>query len=279
MSTSRNFLPDETSWKVAPSSSWWPEWATFQCLQIPVALMRRPNLESQSEWQQRKMLSGDGNQRFFPPFFGLFTPVFFGWPSPCWLVETLTCGMACSSVLWPLSGLKVAILVLPAASLSEASTDVGSLVMLTASDCCLRWKPVLLEGRRSSSTPGAYIGITSKLAVKGTEAWDCFFLIPSSWIAKKNWGWNIFKLRSKINQDTLTVFYHTRRVSAKKINNEENVSREFCCIPYGRYAERYKYEPSSANFRPKPKGFQILGHPSIWDRMSKIHLTLYLLSV
>jgi hypothetical protein len=79
-------------------------------------------------------------------------------------------------VLGSLTGLKDVILVWPAASLSEASTDVGSLVMLTASDSCLCWKPMLLEGHISSSSPGAYVSIKSKLAFKWTQAWDCYFV-------------------------------------------------------------------------------------------------------
>jgi len=44
---------------------------------------------------------------------------------------------------------------------------------------------------------------------------------------------------------------------------------------YGKYADRHKTEPIPANFRPKPKKFQILNHHSIHYRIGKKPISRY----
>jgi hypothetical protein len=55
---------------------------------------------------------------------------------------------------------------------------------------------------------------------------------------------------------------------AERINRIWRIRQE-CFAVYGEYADRHKIEPISANFRPKPKQFQILNLYSIHVRIGK----------
>ncbi len=63
-------------------------------------------------------------------------------------------------------------------------------------------------------------------------------------------------------EKTLKAFKRIRRIRQEYI------------AAYGEYADRHKTEPFSANFRPRPKKFQILNHHSIEEAKNTSNATV-----
>ncbi len=84
-------------------------------------------------------------------------------------------------------------------------------------------------------------------------------------------GWfYLYKVLSEYAKNILACTENT----LKAFQRIRRIRQEYFAV-YGKYADRHKTEPISANFRPKSKIFQNLNHHFIHDRMRKKTISRY----